>query len=148
MASTRVFPDVVQDGSTPAPELEAMPAEELLRLAYSEFGERLALTCSWQKQSSVLVHMVSELGLDIPVVELDTQLFFKETYETRDRLVARYGLKLIRPHVLSVAEPGDSHFLPGERAWHEVASNADNQMGSGSAGPASNRREARGSAPQ
>ena len=114
MASTRVFPDVVQDGSKPAPELEAMPAEELLRLAYSEFGERLALTCSWQKQSSVLVHMVSELGLDIPVVELDTQLFFKETYETRDRLVARYGLKLIRPHVLSVAE---QHRQEGPNLW-------------------------------
>ncbi len=38
--------------------------------------------------------MVSELGLDVPIVELDTQLFFRETYETRDRLVERYGLKL------------------------------------------------------
>src|SRR5919107_259225 len=81
-----------------------MSAEDVLRWAYSEFGERLCLTCSWQKQSSVLVHMVAELGLDVPVVELDTQLFFKETYETRERLVERYGLNLIRPHVLSVAE--------------------------------------------
>ena len=45
-------------------------------------------------QSSVLVHMVSELGLDIPVVELDTQVLFPETYATRDALVERYGLKL------------------------------------------------------
>src|SRR2546430_9656126 len=75
-----------------------MPAEELLRWGYEEFGDKLCLTCSWQKQSSVLVHMVSELGLDIPVVELDTQLFFRETYETRERLVERYGLELIRPH--------------------------------------------------
>ena len=36
--------------------------------------------------------MVSELGLDIPVIELDTHLFFRESYETRDRLVERYGL--------------------------------------------------------
>ncbi len=56
---------------------------------YGEYGDRLCLTCSWQKQSSVLVHMVSELGLDIPVIELDTQLFFRETYETRERLVER-----------------------------------------------------------
>ena len=56
-----------------------MPAEDVLRWAYEEFGERLCLTCSWQKQSSVLVHMVSELGLDIDVVELDTHLFFRET---------------------------------------------------------------------
>ena len=90
----------------PQPELdfEAMSAEEVLRWAYAEFGDRLCLTCSWQKQSSALVHMVSELGLDIDVIELDTHLFFRESYETRDRLVERYGLKLVRPQVISVAQ--------------------------------------------
>lgn len=86
------------------PDLEAMTAEDVLRWSYDRFGDRMCLTCSWQRQSSVLVHMVSELGLEIPVVELDTQLFFKETYDTRDRLVERYGLDLVRPEVLSVAE--------------------------------------------
>ena len=95
--------------SLPAPRLpeldfEAMSAEDVLRWAYAEFGNRMCLTCSWQRQSSVLVHMVSELGLAVPVVELDTQLFFRETYETRDRLVERYGLRLERPHVITVAE--------------------------------------------
>ncbi len=85
------------------PDVEAMSAEDVLRWAYGEFGDTMALTCSWQRQSSVLVHMVSELGLDIPVVELDTQLFFRETYETRDRLVERYGLTLQRPEIISVA---------------------------------------------
>src|SRR5207249_4745640 len=61
-------------------------------------------TCSWQKQSSVLVHMVSELRLDLPVIELDTHLFFRETYETRDKLVERYGLTLQRPPLITVAE--------------------------------------------
>src|ERR671937_211520 len=93
----------------PAPRLpeldfEAMPAEDVIRWAHAEYGEKLSLTCSWQKQSSVRVHMVSELELDIPVIELDTQLFFRETYETRDRLVERYGLKLESPHVITVAE--------------------------------------------
>jgi phosphoadenosine phosphosulfate reductase len=85
-------------------EIEALPAEEVLRWAYDEFGDRLCLTCSWQKQSSVLVHMVMELGLEVDVVELDTHLFFKETYETRERIVERYGLKLIRPEIITVAE--------------------------------------------
>ena len=87
--------------STHLPELnfEAMPAEDVLRWAHSEFGGRICLTCSWQRQSSVLVHMVSELGLDIPVIELDTLVLFPETYETRDRLVERYDLTLqsVRP---------------------------------------------------
>ena len=98
----------------PELDFEAMSAEDLLRWGYEEYGDKLCLTCSWQKQSSVLVHMVSELGLEIPVVELDTQLFFRETYETRERLVERYGLELIRPHVISVAE---QHALEGPNLW-------------------------------
>ena len=75
----------------PELDFEAMSAEELLRWAAEEFGDKLCLTCSWQRQSSALVHMVSELGLNVDVVELDTLVLFEETYATRDRLVERYG---------------------------------------------------------
>src|SRR4029453_9767530 len=100
-------------------EIESLPAEELLLWAYEEFGEQLCLSCSWQKQSSVLVHMVSELGIDVDVIELDTHLFFKETYETRERLVERYGLNLIQPEILTIAE---QHKREGSNLW---ASNPD-----------------------
>ena len=40
--------------------------------------------------------MLAELGLDIRIVELDTGLQFPETYATRDRLVARYGIEVER----------------------------------------------------
>jgi phosphoadenosine phosphosulfate reductase len=96
------------------PDVEAMTAEDCLLWAYDRFGDKLCLTCSWQKQSSVLVHMVSELGIDIPVIELDTALFFRETYETRERLIERYGLELIRPEVISVAE---QHKQEGPNLW-------------------------------
>jgi phosphoadenosine phosphosulfate reductase len=95
-------------------ELEALSAKELIRWAHAEFGERLCLTCSWQKQSSVLVHLVSELGVDMDVVELDTHLFFRESYETRERLVERYGLELIRPDIITVAE---QHAAEGPNLW-------------------------------
>ncbi|HEY7195931.1 MAG TPA: phosphoadenylyl-sulfate reductase [Gaiellaceae bacterium] len=95
-------------------QIETMSAEDVLRWASEEFGERLCLTCSWQKQSSVLVHMVSELGLELDVIELDTHLFFKETYETREELVTRYGLTLIQPEVITVAE---QHKREGPNLW-------------------------------
>jgi len=98
----------------PETDFEAMSAEKLIRWAYVEFGQKLCLTCSWQKQSSVLVHMVRELGIDIPVVELDTGLFFAETYETRERLVRKYGLELVRPEVITVAE---QHKQEGPNLW-------------------------------
>jgi phosphoadenosine phosphosulfate reductase len=91
-----------------------MSAENVIRWAAGEFGERLCLTCSWQKQSSVLVHMVSELGLGIDVIELDTHLFFRESYETRERLVDRYGINLIRPEIPTVAE---QHRDEGPNLW-------------------------------
>jgi phosphoadenosine phosphosulfate reductase len=86
------------------PQAEQMSAEELILASYERFGDKLCLSCSWQKQSSVLVHLVAELGLDIDVIELDTHLFFRESYETRERLIERYGLKLIRPEVITIAE--------------------------------------------
>jgi phosphoadenosine phosphosulfate reductase len=105
---------VASPQSLPDVDFEAMSAEDVLGWAYSEFGDKLCLTCSWQKQSSVLVHMVTELELDIPVVELDTGLFFAETYATRERLIERYGLELIRPEVMSVAE---QHREEGPNLW-------------------------------
>jgi phosphoadenosine phosphosulfate reductase len=95
-------------------EVEALSAEDVLRWAHGEFGERLCLTCSWQKQSSVLVHMTSELSLEVDVIELDTHLFFKETYETRERLVNRYGLSLIQPEIVTIAE---QHRREGPNLW-------------------------------
>ncbi len=96
------------------PDVESMTAEESLLWAYERFGDKLCLTCSWQKQSSVLVHMVSELGIDIPVIELDTGLFFAETYATREKLVERYELELVRPEVISIAE---QHKQEGPNLW-------------------------------
>jgi phosphoadenosine phosphosulfate reductase len=95
-------------------QIEQLPAEDVLRWASEEFRDRLCLSCSWQKQSSVLVHMVSELELDVDIVELDTHLFFKESYETRERLVERYGLTLVVPNVITIAE---QHKHEGPNLW-------------------------------
>ena len=96
------------------PQAEQMTAEELIVASYERFGDKLCLTCSWQKQSSVLVHMVAELGVDIDVIELDTHLFFRESYETRERLVERYGLNLIQPEIITIAE---QHRREGPNLW-------------------------------
>ena len=98
----------------PVAQAESLTAEELILAAHARFGDRLCLTCSWPKQSSVLAHMVSGLGIEIDVIELDTHLFFRESYETRDRLVERYGLNLLRPEIPTVAE---QHRAEGPNLW-------------------------------
>ncbi len=98
----------------PSLDFEAMSAEDLVAWAHSHFWPRICLTCSWQKQSSVLVHMLANLGLRMDTVELDTHLFFRESYETRDRLVERYQLRLIRPEIPTIAE---QHRAEGPNLW-------------------------------
>ena len=64
-------------------------------------------SCTWSPSS----------GSTIDIVELDTHLFFRETYETRERLVERYGLNLIRPEIITIAE---QHEQEGPNLWeHE-----------------------------
>ena len=93
-----------------ADDLESRSAEDVLRVAVELFHPRLVLTCSWQKQSSVLVHMLSEIQPDVRVVEFDTGLLFRETYETREKLIERYPVRFerIEPE-LSVAEQAAKH---------------------------------------
>ena len=75
------------------------PAEEIIEWAARRFPGRIVLTCSWQRQSSVLIHMLHQLGLSVKIVEIDTGLLFPETHATRDALIARYGfdVETIRP---------------------------------------------------
>jgi phosphoadenosine phosphosulfate reductase len=58
--------------------------------------------------------MVANLGLRMDTVELDTHLFFRESYDTRDELVDRYQLKLIQPDIPTVAE---QHRAEGANLW-------------------------------
>lgn len=98
-----------------ADDFEDRSAEELLLWAADRFEGRIVLTCSWQRQSSVLVDMLWRLGAEIRIVELDTGLLFPETYETRDRLIERYDLQVERIAPLqSVAEQGESE---GPALW-------------------------------
>jgi phosphoadenosine phosphosulfate reductase len=112
---TQTMPMSPAEVGRAADELETRTAEQVLEWAADRFGERVLLTCSWQKQSSVLVHMVSEVAPGMRVVEFDTGLLFPETYETRRRLISRYPIKFekIDP-ALSLAQQAEKH---GMRLW-------------------------------
>jgi phosphoadenosine phosphosulfate reductase len=98
-----------------ATEFEDRSAEEVLAWAVERFAGRIVLTCSWQRQSSVLVDMLHRVGADVRIVELDTGLLFPETYATRERLIERYGLdvELVAPR-RTVAEQAEDE---GPELW-------------------------------
>lgn len=93
-----------QDVDALAEEFEGRPAQDVLAWAAERFDGRIVLTCSWQRQSSVLVDMLHRLGAEVRIVELDTGLLFPETYATRDRLVERYGIEVERIEPLRTVE--------------------------------------------
>lgn len=89
-------------------ELDAAPAQDIVRWAVQTFGARLAVTSSMQ--DAVLVHLVSRLAPGVDVLFLDTGYHFAETLGTRDALAATYPVNLItlRPRQ-TVAEQDTSY---------------------------------------
>ncbi len=74
-------------------------AEDLLDWATARFGQQIVLTCSFGGASGmVLLDMIARIGCGTPVVFLDTDLLFPETYALRDELAVRLDLRFIRVH--------------------------------------------------
>ena len=53
------------------------------------------ITCSFQAEDMVVLHLVREQRPNIPVLFLETGYHFAEVYEYRDEMAARYGLNLV-----------------------------------------------------
>ncbi len=74
--------------------IEKLSAEERLRWAFDTFGSGLVLTTSFGVQSAVLLHMATQIDPDVPVVFIDTQYLFPETYQFADALKEKLSLNL------------------------------------------------------
>lgn len=81
--------------------LEPLSAEErLARAMAGELPGPIALVSSFGADSAVLLHLVSEIDRDLPVLFLETEMLFPETLAYQERLADTLGLtdvRLIRP---------------------------------------------------
>ena len=69
-----------------------LEGRELIVPAVQNHPGKVALLSSFGAESSVLLHMVSEIAPDLPVFFLDTEKLFPETLAYRDQLVRELGL--------------------------------------------------------
>jgi phosphoadenosine phosphosulfate reductase len=69
-------------------------ARDVLARAVGEHHPRVALACSFQKEESVLVHMLLSLVPDPRVFTIDTGVLFPETYTTWREFEKRFGVKV------------------------------------------------------
>ncbi len=77
-----------------AARLEKQTAEDRIKWALHEWGTQLVLSTSFGIQSAVMLHMVSRIQPDIPVVWVDTGYLFPETYRFAEGLRERLSLNL------------------------------------------------------
>lgn len=69
-------------------------AEERVAFALEQWKPEIILTSSFGAQAAVLLHMVTQQWPEIPVVLLDTQYLFPQTYTFIDELTERLNLNL------------------------------------------------------
>lgn len=91
--------------TTTSPELATATAEEVLAYAVEQFHPRLTMACSFQKEESVLVHMLMAIEPSARVFTIDTGVLFSETLETWKRFEDAFGVKVEVLDARSFDEP-------------------------------------------
>jgi phosphoadenosine phosphosulfate reductase len=102
------------DPESVAAKLEQAGAEEALGWALETFHPRMYIACSFQKTSSVTVHMATQINPETRFCYLDTDVLFPETYATRDALAERYGINFHRYSSITLEQQAG---LYGDQLW-------------------------------
>ena len=79
---------------TSDPSLETLDAAGRVRWAVETYGDGLILTTSFGVQSAVMLHLVTQVAPQIPVVFIDTGYLFPETYRFAEELREKLDLNL------------------------------------------------------
>ena len=95
-------------------ELEPLSPQEVIAWAIENFHPSLYFACSFQKTSSVVAHMTTEIEPSARFFYIDTDLLFPETYETRDRFAERFKIDFDRYHNISLEEQAARY---GDELW-------------------------------
>jgi phosphoadenosine phosphosulfate reductase len=86
------------------PDLETVSAQEVLAYAVERFHPRLKMACSFQKEESVLLHMLTEIEPEARIFMIDTGVLFPETLETWKRFEDRFNVSI---EVIDASSPGE-----------------------------------------
>lgn len=75
-------------------QLAAAKAEEIVTWAVDTFGDGLVMSTSFGIQAAVMLHLVTRIAPDIPVIWIDTGYLPAETYQFAESLSQRLNLNL------------------------------------------------------
>ena len=90
---------------------------DIVKWAVQHFADRkLLMSTQFGMEGCAVIDMVAKTGREMDIVYLDTMFFFKETYELRDRLAAKYPhLNFVnRGTTLTPEQQAEQH---GDELW-------------------------------
>src|SRR5579859_1065760 len=75
-------------------EIDQASAEDVVAYAVERFHPRLTMACSFQKEESILLHMLLSVCPDPRVFTIDTGVLFRETLDTWKRFEDHFGVRI------------------------------------------------------
>jgi phosphoadenosine phosphosulfate reductase len=94
-----------------AENLETLGPNQILdALLDAHAGKSACLTCSFQAEDMIALHMLRGRIPSVPVLFLDTGYHFAETYEYRDRMAKEWSLHLVNVVPQKTVEQQESEF--------------------------------------
>lgn len=122
MSATNTSAAATLDLAATNDRLEALAAPEVVTWASERFGDGLIMSSSFGAQAAVMLHLVTRVVPEIPVVWLDTGYLFPETYRFAAELTDRLGLnvKVFNPEIT----PARFEALHG-KVWEEGGEGLD-----------------------
>jgi phosphoadenosine phosphosulfate reductase len=97
-------------------ELAQKDTLDVIKWAYSQWGDELVYACSFGAEGMVLIDLISKVKPDAHLVFLDTHLHFQETYQLIEQVKERYPrlkIDMIEPE-LSLEEQARQY---GAKLW-------------------------------
>ncbi len=87
-------PDLLEELAQQNELLESATPEEIIRWAVQRFGPRLTMGTAFGPEGMTILCMLSRIGPETHVFNLDTGYQFQQTLDLRDEVAARYGIEV------------------------------------------------------
>ena len=101
------MPDNLIDNSV-VERYAGLEGRDLIKSILRDYPGKTALVSSFGAEFAVLLHMISEVDPDLPVIFLDTGKLFQETLDYRDKLIVELGLtnvRSVKPEAFDILSP-------------------------------------------
>ncbi len=107
------------DLSALADSFESLAPQDILAWAIPEYSPHIVMSTAFGPGGIVLMHLVKQMGYDIPVFYIDTGLLFPEVHQLRSVLEQTLGIRFERIEpALSLEEQAEQF---GEKLWERDA---------------------------